>query len=462
MKPKYILLAAAALLVLIPAVLAAGMFRTVTVQVDGKAQEIRTYALTADWVLHDAGIVLGFADKVTPALDAPLGWQAQISIKRAAQVNLFTGGSQPDKTFYTTTRIPSAFLAEAGIGLAPQDRLLWNGQPVDLGQPLPDAPQYNLQLLPARQVALVVGGKTLTVTTDGSTLGDGLWNAGIKVSPLDALSVPYNTLASSDASIAVRSAVPLQVQVDGRVVKGKSSSSSVGQALADLGISLQGLDRSLPAEDQPVPADGLLKVVRVREEIVLNQTNLPFKSENVADPATELDQTRVVQAGKAGIKVTRQRVLYEDGKEISRSNEGEWVAAQPVNQKIGYGTKVVIHTLDTPDGTIQYYRAVKVYATSFAPCNFIQFIGKCSYTTANGMKLQKGVIGTGEAWYRLFVNQRVYVQNYGYATVGDYGYVPGYWIDLGYSDSDFVNWHGYTMLYFLAPAPKNVPWTLPK
>ena len=49
------------------------------------------------------------------------------------------------------------------------------------------------------------------------------------------------------------------------------------------------MDRSQPAEDQPVPDGGAIKVVRVREEIVLNQTNLPFKSENVADPLTELE-----------------------------------------------------------------------------------------------------------------------------------------------------------------------------
>ena len=219
---------------------------------------------------------------------------------------------------------------------------------------------------------------------------------------------------------------------------------------------------SSPDESQPVPADGKIQVVRVWEEVVIKQTTTPFKSEVVADSQLELDQTRVVQAGRPGIKVTRERVRYEDGSEVSRVNEGEWVASQPQNQKIGYGTKIVIHTLDTPDGQIQYYRAVRVYATSFAPCNFIQFIGHCSYTTANGMKLQKGVIGTGEAWYHLLVNQKVYVENYGMATVADYGYVPGYWIDLGYSDSDFVNWHGYTTLYFLAPAPANVPWTLPK
>jgi 3D (Asp-Asp-Asp) domain-containing protein len=205
-----------------------------------------------------------------------------------------------------------------------------------------------------------------------------------------------------------------------------------------------------------------VRVVRVRENIELQEVSIPYTSEQVADPTLELDQTRIVQAGKPGVRVTRIRVRTEDGKEVSRQKEDEWLAAEPQTQKVGYGTKIVVRTLDTPDGPIQYYRKVTVYATSYAPCNFIPFIGRCSYTTAAGYPLQKGVIGVGEVWYNIMKGWNVYVEGYGPARVGDYGYVPGYWVDLGYSDADFINWHRNTTLYFLAPAPANVPWILPK
>ncbi len=447
--------------VLALAVLGASLVRTVTIHVDGMTLAIHTLATNPGWALHDAGVTLHPADAVSPALASPLGWQAAIEVNRARQVNLYAAGMAP-VTIYSASRVPADLLKEAGLTLQPDDSLLWDGQVMDLNQPLPDAPQYDFQVAPGHQVTVICNNINRDVSTSGATLGAGLWAAGQMVSPVDLLSAPYTTSLGQQASISVKLAAPISVQVDGKTITGKSAAATVGDALAELGISLQSLDESVPAESQPVPADGTIKVVRVREEIVLDETKTPFKSELVPDSSIELDQSRVVQAGQNGIKVTRTRVRYEDGLEVSRTNEGEWVASQPRNQKIGYGTKVVIHTLDTPDGQIQYYRAVRVYATSFAPCNFIQFIGHCSYTTANGMTLQKGVIGVGEAWYRLFKNQRVYVENYGPATVADYGYVPGYWIDLGYSDADFVNWHGYTTLYFLAPAPANVPWTLPK
>jgi uncharacterized protein YabE (DUF348 family) len=454
-KRTLVLAAVVALAVLLAFVL----HRPVTIQVDGVTRAIDTYATTSGWALHDAGVILGAHDVVSPALSDALGFQAVIRVQRAAQVNLFTGPG-PAVTLYSISRTPADWLRNANLTLGPNDRLLSNAQPLDPSQPLPEAAQYDLQILRAPTISVIEGSSKQTVSSPGPALGNAVWAAGLFVSPADFLSAPYTGLAVDGSAIAVKTAVPVQVQVDGATLSGKSAAATVGQVLAELGVSLQGLDRASPAEDQPLPADGKIKVIRVREEIVLNQTSIPYKTQTVADPQSELDTTRLISAGRPGIQVTRQRVRYEDGKEVSRTTEGQWTASQPQNQVTGYGTKIVIHTLSTPDGDIQYYRKVTVYATSFAPCNFIQFIGHCSYTTANGSMLQKGVIGVGEAWYNLFVNQHVYVDGYGPATVGDWGYVPGFWIDLGYSDADFTNWHKNTTLYFLAPAPANVPWIL--
>jgi hypothetical protein len=49
----------------------------------------------------------------------------------------------------------------------------------------------------------------------------------------------------------------------------------------------------------------------------------------------------------------------------------------------------------------------------------------------------------------------VYVPGYGIATILDVGGgIPGRpWIDLGYSDSDYVSWHQWVTVYFLSPPP---------
>ncbi len=436
--------------------------RPVTIRAGSQVWTVDTRALTVGWALRDAGIVLSDQDEVSPAIDERLPWQgASVTILSPRPVSVWRE-NELVKTWWTTERSPETLLEQAGVTLGSGDQLLWNGAPLASGTQLPgldggraagahgskrDHPERNPGKNGEHQRAYP-GPGAVERRGDGHAAGYAL----------DRLQYPAGSIPRNDDPTG--GALPGRGGWQGsRRALGRNT---VGQALAEAGVALQGLDYAVPAEDQPLPLDGRLRVVRVREDIELQQTALPFKNEFVPDPTVELDQTRIVQAGQPGAQVKRVRIRYEDGKEVSREAEAEWLASPPINQKTGYGTQVVIRTLDTPDGPIEYYRKVTVYATSFAPCNFIQFIGKCSYTTAAGYPLQKGVIGVGEAWYRLMKGWGVYVDGYGPARVGDYGYVPGFWIDLGFSDADFVNWHRNTTLYFLTPVPANVPWTLPK
>jgi 3D (Asp-Asp-Asp) domain-containing protein len=101
-----------------------------------------------------------------------------------------------------------------------------------------------------------------------------------------------------------------------------------------------------------------------------------------------------------------------------------------------------------------------MYATSYHPCAFKD---GCHYTTRNGCTLEKGVVAVAAAWYPYMVGQYVYIPGYGKGVVCDSGWgIPGrYWIDLGYADEDFINWHSYVPVYFLTPVPETVLWVLP-
>ena len=101
-----------------------------------------------------------------------------------------------------------------------------------------------------------------------------------------------------------------------------------------------------------------------------------------------------------------------------------------------------------------------MYATSYHPCAFSD---GCHYTTRNGCTLEKGVVAVAAEWYPTMVGQYVYIPGYGKGVVCDSGWgIEGrYWIDLGYADEDFINWHSYVPVYFLTPVPETVLWVLP-
>ncbi|MCY3978399.1 MAG: hypothetical protein OXG23_09900, partial [Chloroflexi bacterium] len=59
---------------------------------------------------------------------------------------------------------------------------------------------------------------------------------------------------------------------------------------------------------------------------------------------------------------------------------------------------------------------------------------------------------------------QVYVPDYGIGVVRDTGAGPRstpYWIDLGYSDHDWITWGSYTWVYLLGSPPADINYDLP-
>ena len=269
-----------------------------------------------------------------------------------------------------------------------------------------------------------------------------------------------NTSITSGMTILITSKRDLAISVDGKVVQIQSSARTVGEAMAEAAIPLFGNDYSLPAENEALPSDGNIKVVRVSESVLLTQKPIPFESELVASADVPLDQTQILQPGENGIIVQRIRIRYEDGREISRATENETVVRQPKKRVLGYGTKVEIKTAVVDGVQIEYWRTVQMYATAYSPCR--SGGNQCYSGTSSGKKLAKGMVGLRYSWYLAMGGQPLYIPGYGYATVEDVcgGCVGKPWIDLGYSDDDYQHWSSWVTVYFLTPVPANVIYVL--
>jgi resuscitation-promoting factor RpfB len=461
MKKPHLTLAAAGMMILGLALLYTGSLRPVIIVDNGETQTVYTRALTTAQVLLEAGLALGPEDQITPLPDAFLGWNGSIVIARASQVQIWTGDSQLSPPILTTEETAGNILAESGVRLYPGDTILLDGLPLDPDEPLEPGETYLLQVQPAQPITLEEDGRQETIYSTESTVSGALWSMGVRLSSVDLLSVDPGEALDETEPIVLTRARPVTIQSGEREVVVSTASERVGAILAEAGISLQNLDYSIPGEDELLPDDRTIRVVRVHEDVVLEQTTEPFETEYVPDPETELDQRSVIEPGQYGIRVTRLRVRYEDGQEVSRQQEDEWVASEPKKQVMGYGTKVVVRTLDTPSGPIEYWRAVTVYATSYSPCRL--GVDRCSNITASGRLLEHGIVAVNRAWYSWMRGQSVFVPGYGRAVVADTGGgVPGkYWIDLGYSDDDYQGWHHNVTLYFLTPVPPTIPWILP-
>jgi len=362
-------------------------------------------------------------------------------------------------TLPTDERVPSVLLNQAGITLNPSDRVILNGLPISLDQPITNIP-VTLQIRRAVSLTLVTPDGEQKIQSSAFTVGETLQELGYWLRAEDKIEPGLNRPITDGMTITISSPRELTVSLDGKTLQIQSSARTVGEALAEAGIPLLGLDYSLPAEGEALPSDGQIRMLRVSESLLLAQKPIPFESDLQASADVPLDQTQILQPGENGLTVQRIRIRYEDGNEISRITEDETLVRPPKTRLLGYGTKVEAKTATVDGVEIEYWRAVQMYATSYSPCR--SGVDQCSSGTASGERLRKGMVGLRYDWYLSMQGQRLFIPGYGFASVEDVcgGCVGKPWIDLGYGDNDYEQWNSFVTVYFLTPVPANLIYVL--
>ena len=440
-----------------------GLRQPVTVVVDGEAIPVRTSALTVSGALRAADVSVEAADRVIPSRGRFFWKGGVIQVISAREVTIRT--PEYEVVFLSAERIPANLVIESDILLYPEDRLLVNGERVDPESVLEVEGSILVQYVPAVPVTLTMAGEEFTFYTSEATLGAALEAAGIAIGLEDWVSESLSTVIGESISVTIRQARPVTAAAQGTTVTGMTAAATVGEALLDLGVPLQNLDYSLPAEGDPVPEDGQIVVVRVDEDIQIVTEEITHPYEYQEDPDTALGQTSIIQKGQNAVFATRERVHYENGEETWRISEDTWQASEQQTEIIGYGSQVVVQSEVVDGNTLEYYRKLTVWVTSYKPCDYE---GNCWYYTSSGLPVEKGMIAVSYDWYLLLQGQQVYVTGYGYGSIQDVcGGCVGMavpWIDVGYSEENYEALHianGYYTMYFLTPVPAYVPALLP-
>ena len=396
------------------------------------------------------------------------------SCQRQAEAHVTILADGRTYSLTTSERIPGKLLSQEKITLGQKDRLLYLGATTPLDGALPDAPGLFLEVRRAVPLTLVKPDGTQTLETSAPTVGQALSEAGMTLYAADRLDPPAGTPIDGPLTVTYTPSRLLTVSVNGGSVAIRSAAATVGQALAEAGIPLESLDTSQPPESAALPADGKIRVVRVVESVVLTQKSIPFNIRTELSADLELDQQALLQGGQPGLAVTRTRVRSEDGVEVSRQTEGETIVRPAQDRVLGYGTKIVPRTTTVDGQTITYWRALRLYATSYSPCRSAGIPGKCYTGTSSGLPVKRGVVAMVYYWYLLFGGQSLYIPGYGYATVGDVGAgcppaaaaegCPNkghYWVDLGWTDEEYQPMEGWVTVYFLLPGQANPGYILP-
>lgn len=425
------------------------------IEVDGQRHELRTHAATVGEALRRAGFDLYPEDRVSPGLEEPLRPGAVIEVRCARPVRLHVDGQTRQVRTHATTA--GELLAEAGVQLHPADEVWLDGQLVGPEAPLAASANAGepplLTLHRAASLTLNDGGVTMTLHTTLPTVGQVLQAQGMSLYLGDAVTPGLQAPVAPGMAVTIERSVPVKIEVDGREIRTRTRAGTVAGVLGQEGIALVGKDRVKPGLDEPVHADLSIEIIRVREELVVEFDPIPFNKVWVPDPEVEIDNIRLVQDGQIGLNKRRYRVTYENGQEVERMLEDSWAAQLPITKTMAYGTKIVVRTLETPDGPIEYWRKMRVYVTSYKPasCGKPKDHPRYGYTRL-GWKLQRGIVATDPTVIPL--RSKMYVPGYGLATAADTGGgVKGKFVDLGFTDYDYESWHWWMDIYLLTPVP---------
>lgn len=453
----------------------------VTLVINGQAYPMRIHRLEVAAVVQAAGLTLQPEDIVQPPLDHLLAPGDTITIQLARPVSIEADG----RTWRLLTHqyTLAGALAEAGLTTNPRDQIFINGMaiPADSALPSPQAaassaqglsrllaaartPQGALastrpepvQLIVRRAVPITLHDdrSRSTFYTTQPNVGEALLEQGLTLYLGDEVTPGLGTRLSPGMQIYIQRSLPVALTVDGRLIKTRTRRGTVGEVLAQEGIALMGQDYSRPPTNQPLAAGTTIEVVRVREAIEIEEEFIPFESEWLPDPDMELDQQIKRQAGVTGVIKSRTRVRYENGQEVWRGQEDKWVDQEPSTQVIAYGTNIVVRTVETPSGPLEYWRKISMLTTPYNAATSGKSADHPQYgITRTGLRVGFGMAAVDPKVIPLMTE--LYVPDYGVALAADTGgLIVGKHIDLAYDDNQpMPDLYGWRDVYILTPVP---------
>ncbi len=453
----------------------------VSVVVGDQTYPLRIHRLTVEAVLHELRLTPAPEDVITPPVGARLTPNGTVTIKLARPVALEADGQKLN--WLTHQEGVGGVLAEAGIEVKLRDEVRVNGVTAKIEDLLPEAvvpdsrpvdaaglsvmehtPWKIISSIRPEPVSLVVyraipltlndDGLSSTFYTAQQTVQEALSEQGLTIYEGDRVTPGLDTRLSPGMRIYIQRSIPVMILADGRVIDTRTLPKTVGELLAQEGIALMGQDFSQPEAEHALSPNEVVRVTRVREFFEIEQEFIPFETSWVPDPEMALDRQEVRQRGVTGVIKTRTRIRTENGAEVWRKVEDEWLDQDPNDRIIAYGTRVTIRTLETEAGPIEYWRKISMLATPYNAASSGKDDDHPRYgITRSGLPAGFGIVAVDPKVIPLMTE--LYIPGYGRAVAGDTGgLIHGKRVDLGFDDGqplpEIYEWRD---VYVLTPVP---------
>lgn len=188
-------------------------------------------------------------------------------------------------------------------------------------------------------IKLTIGDETTEVVMVGGTVADLLEQEGITLAENQKVDHELDEYLTDGMEIKIVNQSGVEIQCDGETITKAVEAETVGDALAECGITLGADDRVTPAVEEEI-ADGMQIVVnRVTFENVVETETIKYETTYENDSSLAKGKEKTSKSGENGEKEVTYKVTYVDGTEESREAVDEKVTKEPVNAVVKKGTK---------------------------------------------------------------------------------------------------------------------------
>jgi len=129
---------------------------------------------------------------------------------------------------------------------------------------------------------------------------------------------------------------------------------SVGAFLEQAGITLGELDRIVPPSNTQLRDGITVTVVRVSEQIVCEQSPIPYQKRSIPNEGLAPGEERLAQSGVNGVEEVCYRITFEDGQETQRVEIQRVVVEVPQDEIVFVGLDTSQLEAVPVEGTLMY------------------------------------------------------------------------------------------------------------
>ncbi len=205
------------------------------------------------------------------------------------------------------------------------------------------AANYSVNVYRARPVTIVEGANRHRIMTPHTSAKKIVEAAGLEAYDEDIFELDriddFLEGGGAGLKLTIKRSTPLKLVLYGKPIDARTQAITVAELLQEKGVVLGSNDGVSPSLETPISANITVAVYRNGSQVINEEQEIAFSTEQIKDVDREVGYKQVKEAGTKGKKVVTFQIELRDGKEISRKEIQNIVTMQPKKQVEIIGVK---------------------------------------------------------------------------------------------------------------------------